>query len=92
MIRGEDQRNETTLSYVHPVQLASRVPQDHPRRVVGRITGAAPTALSERLEATYSQPGRHSVPPEHLLRALPRQAFHSVRQCIEQLGNNLRFR
>lgn len=91
-MRGEDQRNETMFSYV---RLDSRVPQDHPLRVIRRITDAALSALSDRFAAMYSQVGRPSVPPEKLLRALLIQAFYSVRserQLMEQLGYNLLFR
>jgi transposase len=91
-MRGEDHRNETMFSYV---RLDSRVPQDHPLRVIRRITDAALAALGERFEALYSEVGRPSVAPEKLLRALLLQAFYSVRserQLMEQLGYNLLFR
>jgi transposase len=91
-MRGEDHRNETMFSYV---RLDSRVPQDHPLRVIRRITDAALAALGERFEALYSEVGRPSVAPEKLLRALLLQAFYSVRserQLTEQLGYNLLFR
>jgi transposase len=91
-MRGEDHRNETMFSYV---RLDSRVPQDHPLRVIRRITDAALAALGGRFEALYSEVGRPSVAPEKLLRALLLQAFYSVRserQLMEQLGYNLLFR
>jgi len=91
-MRGEDHRNETMFSYV---RLDSRVPQDHPLRIIRRITDAALAALGERFEALYSEVGRPSVAPEKLLRALLLQAFYSVRserQLMEQLGYNLLFR
>lgn len=91
-MRGEDRRNETLFSYV---RLDSRVPDDHPLRVIRRITDAALSALTDRFEAIYSQVGRPSIPPEKLLRALLIQAFYSVRserQLMEQLGYNLLFR
>jgi transposase len=91
-MRGEDYRNETMFSYV---RLDSRVPQDHPLRVIRRITDAALAALGEHFEALYSEVGRPSVAPEKLLRALLLQAFYSVRserQLMEQLGYNLLFR
>lgn len=91
-MRGRDLRNETMFSYV---RLDSRIPPEHPLRVIRRITDRALGALSERFEAMYAQVGRPSVPPEKLLRALLVQAFYTVRserQLMEQLGYNLLFR
>ncbi len=52
-------------------------------------------ALSPRFGLLYSHTGRPSIPPEQLLRALPLQAFYSIRserQILEQLDDTLRFR
>jgi transposase len=51
--------------------------------------------LSPDFERMYSPIGRPSIPPEKLLRALPLQAFYTVRserQLMEQLDYNLLFR
>ena len=91
-MRGKDSRNDGLFSYV---RLDSRIPKDHPLRVIRRITDAALASLSDQFEALYSEVGRPSVPPEKLLRSLLVQAFYSVRserQLMEQLDYNLLFR
>jgi len=91
-MRGVDHHNERLFSYVRP---DSRVPADHPLRVIRRITDAALTRLSPLFDTLYSDIGRPSIPPEKLLRALLLQAFYSVRserQLMEQLNYNLLFR
>ncbi len=89
---GEDRQNHTLFSYVRP---DSRIPKDHPIRLIREITDVALKSLSVRFDAAYSTEGRPSIPPEHLLRALLIQAFYSVRserQLMEQLDYNLLFR
>ena len=91
-MRGQDQRNQSLFSYVHP---ESRIPANHPLRLIRRITDAALTSLSSQFDAMYAREGRPSIAPERLLRALLIQAFYSVRserQLMEQLQYNLLFR
>jgi transposase len=91
-MRGVDDRDEGLFSYV---RLEERVPADHPLRAIGTLTDEALAALNERFEALYSQVGRPSIPPEHLLRATLLQAFFSVRSermLMEQVDYNLLFR
>ena len=91
-MRGKDSRNDGLFSYV---RLDSRIPKDHPLRVIRRITDAALASLSDQFEALYSEVGRPSVPPEKLLRSLLVQAFYSVRserQLMERLDFDLLFR
>ena len=88
----EDRRNDGLFSYV---RLDSRVPKDHPLRVIRRITDAALASLSGQFAGLYAEAGRPSIPPERLLRALLLQAFYTVRserQLMEQLDYNLLFR
>jgi len=61
------------------VRLDSRVPPDHPLRVIRRISDAALSVSSDQFAAMYSQVGRPSVRLEKLLRALLIQAPNSVR-------------
>lgn len=75
-MRGEDRQNHTLFSYVRP---DSRIPKDHPIRLIREITDVALKSLSDRFDAAYSTEGRPSIPPERLLRALLIQAFYSVR-------------
>ena len=91
-MRGLDDRDEGLFSYV---RLEERVPADHPLRAIRDLTDEALAALNERFEALYSQVGRPSIPPEHLLRATLLQAFFSVRSermLMEQVDYNLLFR
>ena len=91
-MRGSDQRRDGLFSYVRP---DSRIPSNHPLRVIRRLADAALAALNKEFAALYSENGRHSIPPEQLLRALLLQAFYSIRserQLMEQLNYNLLFR
>lgn len=91
-MRGEDSRPGEMFSYL---TLEQRVPQDHPLRVMRRLTDEALRRLSPRFDAIYVAFGRPSIPPEQLLRALVLQALYSVRSerlLMEQLQYNLLFR
>jgi transposase len=91
-MRGRDDRDEGLFSYV---RLEERVPADHPLRAIRSLADDALAAMNERFEALYSQTGRPSIPPEHLLRATLLQAFFSVRSerlLMEQIDYNLLFR
>jgi transposase len=91
-MRGFDQRRDGLFSYVRP---DSRIPKDHPLRVIRRLADAALSSLNDQFAALYSENGRPSIPPEQLLRALLLQAFYTVRserQLMEQLNYNLLFR
>ena len=59
-MRREDRRNEGLFSYV---RLDSRVPKDHPLRVIPRITDAALVSLSEQFGALYAEVRRPSIAP-----------------------------
>ncbi len=91
-MRGNDERRDGLFSYVRP---ESRIPSQHPLRLIRAVADEALTALNEQFAALYSENGRPSIPPEQLLRALLLQAFYSIRserQLMEQLNYNLLFR
>ena len=91
-MRGFDDHGEATFAYV---SCESRVPPDHPLRIIRAIVDEALKVLSPEFDTMYATTGRSSVPPEMLLRALLLQAFYSVRsecQLMEQLDYNLLFR
>ena len=91
-MRGGDIRRDGLFSYVQP---ESRIPENHPLRVIRRVADEALSALDAQFAALYSQNGRPSIPPEQLLRALLLQAFYTIRserQLMEQLDYNLLFR
>jgi transposase len=91
-MRGDAVETDAVFSYISPAQ---RVPQDHPLRMVRRLTDGALTRLSPEFERLYSKVGRPSVPPERLLRASLLQYFYGIRSerlLMEQLDYNLLFR
>ena len=91
-MRGIDERRDGLFSYVRP---ESRIPPEHPLRLIRCITDEALNALDDAFDALYSENGRPSIPPEQLLRALLLQAFYTIRserQLMEQLNYNLLFR
>jgi len=91
-MRGDDPRHESMFSYVTP---ESRVRADHPLRPIRRMTDAAMTRLSARLDRLYSTTGRPSIPPEQLLRALLLQMLYSIRSerlLVEELDYSVLYR
>ena len=91
-MRGDDRQQPDLFLYG---TLEERIPKKHPLRPVRAMTDAALEALSSRFDELYSDNGRPSIPPEHLLRALLLQALYSIRSermLVEQLEYNLLFR
>jgi transposase len=91
-MRGGDESSGGLFSYV---DLESRVPAQHPLRLIREIVNEVLGSLSIEFERAYSHTGRPSIAPERLLRALLLQAFYSIRserQLMEQLDFNLLFR
>jgi len=91
-MRGDDRQQPDLFLYG---TLEERIPKNHPLRPVRAMTDAALEALSSRFDELYSDSGRPSIPPEHLLRALLLQALYSIRSermLVEQLEYNLLFR
>jgi transposase len=91
-MRGCDHRRDGLFSYIRP---ESRIPQNHPLRIIRALSDEALAALNERFAMLYAENGRPSIPPEQLLRALLLQAFYTIRserQLMEQLNYNLLFR
>src|SRR5215813_6227869 len=77
------------------VPLEQRIPSDHPLRPLRAMVDTILRELSPQFDELYSQVGRPSIPPEHLLRALLLQVLYSVRSerlLMEQLDYNLLFR
>jgi transposase len=87
-MRGDDQRRDGLFSYV---RLGSRIPANHPLRLIRRFADEALTALDAGFAVLYSENGLPSILPEQLLL----QAFYTIRserQLIEQLNDNVLFR
>ena len=75
--------------------LETRVPSDHPLRVIRKLADQALEALSPDLDRMYASVGRPPVPPERLLKSSLLIALYSARSeraFCEQLDYNLLFR
>jgi transposase len=71
------------------------VPPDHPIRRIRALVDRLLAGMSEELGALYSERGRQSVPPEHLIKATILMAFYSIRserQFCERLQYDLLFK
>lgn len=91
-MRGKPQTQTSMLSLRTPEE---RVPKDHPLRAVKTLADEALRELSPVFDGMYSKRGRHSIPPERLLKATLLMALHSVRSerlFCEQLDYNLLYR
>ncbi len=91
-MRGTEKKQTSMLSLRTPEE---RVAQDHPLRAVKALADEALVELSPVFDAMYSKRGRHSIPPERLLKATLLMALHSVRSerlFCEQLDYNLLYR
>lgn len=75
-MRGSTARQVTMLALVDPDQL---IPADHPIRDVKPIVEEALKEVEPVFAGMYSQLGRRSIPPEHLLKACLLMAFYSIR-------------
>jgi transposase len=91
-MRGSDEQTSHMFSYVVPEH---RVRQDHPLRVIRRMTDDVLTTLSPRFDRMYSEMGRPSIPPEQLLRALLLQSLYTIRSerlLMEEIDYSILFR
>jgi transposase len=91
-MRGSPERQAIILSALTPDQL---VPSDHPIRAIKPIAERALRDISPMLSQMYTQRGRPSIPPEHLLKASLLIGLYSVRserQFCERLQYDLLFK
>ncbi|MGB9061017.1 MAG: transposase, partial [Pseudolabrys sp.] len=91
-MRGSDERTGELFSYV---DLEDRVPAHHPLRAIRSLVNEVLAALDGEFAKLYADTGRHSIPPERLLRALLLQAFYTIRserQLVERIEFDLLFR
>ena len=91
-MRGRYDSQVTMLAFI---DLETRVPSNHPLRVIKRVADQALKALSPDLDRMYANVGRPSIPPERLLKSSLLIALYSVRSeraFCEQLDYNLLFR
>jgi transposase len=91
-MRGKADTQVTMLTLITADQL---VPGDHPIRQIKPIVDKALVELSPTFNRMYSETGRPSIPPEHLLKACLLIALYSVRserQFCERLHYDLLFK
>src|SRR5215470_1779729 len=91
-MRGPTARQVTMLALVDPDQL---IPSDHPIRDVKPVVEEALKALEPVFADMYSEVGRPSIPPEHLLKACLLMAFYSIRserQFCERMQYDILFK
>ncbi len=91
-MRGRRDPQVTMLAFI---DLETRVPADHPLRLIKAVADKALAALSPKLDRMYADVGRPSIPPERLLKSSLLIALYSVRSeraFCEQLDYNLLFR
>lgn len=91
-MRGRTERQAEMLLAMTP---ESFIPEDHPIRRIRTIVEAALEQLSTTFNQLYSETGRPSIPPEHLLKASLLMALYSVRserQFCERLRYDLLFK
>jgi transposase len=77
------------------VDLETRIPVDHPLRMIKVLADEALADLSPVLDTMYAEVGRPSIPPERLLKALLLISLYSVRSeyaFCEELNYHLLFR
>ena len=74
-MRGAKAETGAMFSYLSPEE---RVPKDHPLRAIRVIVDRSLAELDGHFNQIYSDLGRPSIPPEHLLRALLLQVFYYV--------------
>ena len=88
-MRGEPQRQPQFCTLIN---LETRIPKDHPLRVIKKQIDVVLGRLSPLWDALYDDRGRPSIPPEQLLKARVLMALYTVRSerlFCEQLEYNL---
>jgi transposase len=91
-MRGTTNLQVTMLSTLTSDSL---IPSDHPIRRIKPVVEAVLADLEPEFDAMYAATGRHSVPPEQLLKATVLMALYSIRserQFCERLRYDLLFK
>ena len=91
-MRGQQDPQASMLAFI---DVETRVPADHPLRIIKVLADEALTGLSPTFESMYAAIGRASIPPERLLKASLLISLYSVRSeraFCEQLEYDLLFR
>ncbi|MFO1321764.1 MAG: IS5 family transposase [Burkholderiales bacterium] len=91
-MRGHVDPQSSMFTYFSP---ESRVPSDHPLRLIKKHADAVLRSLGEEFDRLYAATGRPSIPPERLLKSSLLIALYSVRSdrmFCEMLDDNILFR
>lgn len=91
-MRGRKNRQSAMF---YAIQTEHFVPADHPLRPIKKMVDAELLRLNDRFNAAYSNIGRPSVPPEHLIKATLLQALYSIRserKLCEDIAADMRLR
>jgi transposase len=88
-------RQDPQVSMLAFIDVESRIPLDHPLRMIKYIADEALAELSPLFDAMYVDDGRPSIPPERLLKASLLMSLYSIRSeraFCEQLDYHLLYR
>ena len=91
-MRGKPNQQRTMFSYVN---IEARIPTQHPLRKLVVLVDVILASMDKEFEAIYSDNGRPSIPPEHLLKAMLLQILFTIRserQLVESIDFNLLYR
>jgi transposase len=91
-MRGADITQVSLFSYR---TLEDRIPAKHPLRKLRVVVDAILATMHDELDELYASTGRHSIPPERLLRASLIQTLFTIRserQLVQHIDFNLLYR
>jgi transposase len=91
-MRGADITQATLFSYR---TLEDRIPAKHPLCKLRLVVDAILASMHDELDDLYAAMGRHSIPPERLLRASLIQTLFTIRserQLVQHIDFNLLYR
>ena len=91
-MRGTKRKQDAMFSYV---SLEDRVPSNHPLRRMKALIDPVLESMSRVFDELYAETGRHSIPPEYMLKATLLQMLYSIRSerlLVEEINYNLLFR
>lgn len=73
---GNEKQQASLISYVN---MEERTAKEHPLRKIRAMVDQLLNSMDSDFQTLYSQPGRPSILPERVLRALLLQLFYSLR-------------